>query len=353
MSLFPNVRQGETATPNWSAGPVASTKPPAERPLPLGPPVQKLLVCPCCGAALRGEDFSLVCTESGCSTVFPVIGGIPILINEHTSMFRIASYRQQASPAALRYLALKTLAKKLLPGLGGNLAARRNFRRFGALLLIANPRPNVLVVGGAQVGAGMAEFLRDSRIEFVETDICFGPRTRLVCDARDLPFADNSFDGVVIQAVLEYVADPERCVEEIYRVLKSEGIVYSEAPFMQQVHARSDFTRFTALGHRRLYRRFAEISSGVTGGPGMALAWSLRHFLLSFVDSRWARDSVKVLTSCLFFWLKYFDLFLAHTRSGRDAACGTYFLGRKSPQTLADRELLGLYQGAITGEGIL
>jgi hypothetical protein len=87
----------------------------------------------------------------------------------------------------------------------------------------------------------------------------------------------------VAQAVLEHVLDPWRCVEELHRVLASGGLVYAETPFMQQVHeGRFDFTRFTHLGHRRLFRRFEELDSGAVGGPGMALAWSWRYFLWSF-----------------------------------------------------------------------
>jgi SAM-dependent methyltransferase len=147
--------------------------------------------------------------------------------------------------------------------------------------------------------------------------------------------------------VLEYVPDPARCVQDIHRVLKPDGVVYSEVPFMQQVHSQSDFTRFTELGHRRLFRNFTPIASGATGGPGMALAWSLRHFLMSFYDSRWARDLVKVVTSCLFFWMKYLDIILTRNGGGLDAASGTFFLGRKSTQLANDLDLIANYRGAI------
>ena len=49
---------------------------------------------------------------------------------------------------------------------------------------------------------------------------------------------------------------------------------------------RYDFTRFTHLGHRRLFRRFEEIESGAVCGPGMTLAWSYTYFLTSFTTSR-------------------------------------------------------------------
>jgi ubiquinone/menaquinone biosynthesis C-methylase UbiE len=55
-----------------------------------------------------------------------------------------------------------------------------------------------------------------------------------VCDAHHLPFQIESFDGVIVQAVLEHVFDPNRYVEEIHRVLKMDAVVYAETPFIQQ-----------------------------------------------------------------------------------------------------------------------
>ena len=67
--------------------------------------------------------------------------------------------------------------------------------------------------------------------------------------------------------------------------------MYAETPFMQQVCvARFDFTRFTHLGHRRLFRWFDEVRSGPVCGPGMALAWSYQYFLLSFFERPRASD---------------------------------------------------------------
>lgn len=163
---------------------------------------------------------------------------------------------------------------------------------------------------------------------------------------RIIPFEDNSFDGVIVQAVLEHVVDPNRCVEEIHRVLKPNGVVYAETPFMQQVHmGRYDFTRFTHLGHRRLFRKFEEVSSGPVCGPGMALAWSYQYFILSFVKRNAAKSLVKAFTRLTSFWLKYFDYFLIDKPGTFDAASGYYFIGTKSDRVLSDRELVTLYKG--------
>ena len=124
--------------------------------------------------------------------------------------------------------------------------------------------------------------------------------------------------------------------------------MYAETPFMQPVHmGRYDFTRYSHLGHRRLFRNFEEIRSGTTGGPGTALAWSYKYFLLSFVTARFARFFINVFTTLTSFWLKYFDYYL-HKRPGSlDAAAGYYFIGRKSSHVLSDRELIASYKGCF------
>jgi len=194
----------------------------------------------------------------------------------------------------------------------------------------------------------MQDFLADPRIEFVETDVSFGTRTALICDANDLPFVGETFDAVIAQAMLEYVVDPYRCVDEIVRVLKPNGLVCAETPFMQQVHGgRYDFTRFTYLGHRRLIRHFDEVASGAVCGPAMAVAWSIQYFLHSFVTSRVARFCLKAIGYLSMFWLKYFDYFLVKRPGALDAASAYYFMGKKAAVPLCDRDLVALYPGLV------
>jgi len=291
-------------------------------------------------------DANVVCVNQSCGTRFPIVDGVPILLNESNSVFSIDDIRG-SGPAEPPLSALQRAVRQRLPSPSRNPAASRNYGQFGRLLVEKRSSPRVLVVGGSTIGHGMGAVLSKSEIEFVETDVAFGPRTQLVCDAHDLPFIDKSFDGVVVQAVLEHVVDPFHCVDEIHRVLKDDGLVYAETPFMQQVHLGPyDFTRFTHLGHRRLFRRFDEVDSGPVGGPGTVLSWSYEHFLLSFVRGRAPRALVKALARVTGFWLKYLDT-LVHGRPGAlDAASGYYFLGRKSERTIADRELIKLYRGA-------
>jgi SAM-dependent methyltransferase len=290
----------------------------------------------------------LACSNRGCSAIFPTINGIPILINQQRSLFDIATFLAQAPTFFKPVGHLRRWISRWTPTLGANVSAGDNFRQFHQHLAERAERPRVLVLGGSIAGDGMEPLLDDPAIERVESDVALGPRTQLICDAHDIPFRDDSFDGVVVQAVLEHVLDPVRCAEEIYRVLKMGGLVYADTPFIQQVHGREyDFTRFTRLGHRRLFRQFRELSSGITCGPGTALAWSARYFLLSFFTGSRLRAIVSGLSRWAFFWLKYFDYCLVRKPAALDAASAFYFLGEKSQEILSDRELVRAYRGGF------
>jgi SAM-dependent methyltransferase len=292
---------------------------------------------------------TLQCVNASCGVNFPVIDDCPVLLNEATSVFSFDDFRQRRNLFFdLNPTRFHSFVTRLLPTMGLNVKSRPNFERLAALLSAESQAPRVLVVGGSILGFGMEAIVSVPGIEIAETDVSLGPRTMLICDAHDLPFEAGTFDAVIIQAVLEHVVDPQRCVEQCFRVLKPNGLIYAETPFMQQVHGgRYDFTRYTLLGHRRLFRRFSEIESGAACGPGMALAWSYQYFLLSFTSSRRGRQIVSAFARLTSFFLKYFDRFLIDKPGALDAASGVYFLGRKSDSVLGDRELVRMYRGLL------
>ncbi|MGO9957304.1 MAG: class I SAM-dependent methyltransferase, partial [Solirubrobacteraceae bacterium] len=308
----------------------------------LGADVFSLLRSPRTGEELRAQGARLVATPSG--QEYPVIGAIPILIDDATSVFRIADFEARHDDVRPFSSRLCGAVLRRLPDVSHNLVARENYARFLRLLRDAGlpRRPRILVIGGSIAGAGFSELLDASDVDLVETDVAFGPRTQVICDGHALPFAGDSFDGVICQAVLEHVADPPRVVREIYRVLALGGIVYSEIPFMQAVHEGVyDFTRYTLVGHRRLYREFDSVAIGALAGPGMSLAWAIKYFFGALAgDSHRLELVLRLLARLSFFWLKYLDPFLLRGGVGVDAASGTYFLGRKRTSALSDRQVL-------------
>ncbi len=307
----------------------------------------QLLRCPICKDKVGLFEKKFRCLSTGCSVIFPVINGIPVLINESNSLFSIEDLVGKSTTFKLpKRNKIQKISQLLIPGISLNIKCIKNCDRFAKLLSAKNDAPKVLVLGGSILSKGIKSLFHYQDIELVVSDVSFGPDTMLICDAHDIPFENASFDGVIVQAVLEHVVDPYRCTEEIYRVLKKEGVVYAETPFMQQMHqGRYDFTRFTYLGHRRLFRRFEEIDSGAVCGPGMALAWAYYYFLLSFAKSKVVRHLIRIFAMFTSFYLKYFDYYLINKMGALDAASGFYFMGKKSDRSLTDKELIKLYRG--------
>ena len=315
--------------------------------MPLSSFTKKNLICPVCQSELLHTKNLFKCSNSKCSKDFPVIKNIPILINESNSIFSIKDYINLRNRVGdNRKGIFKKIISSLIPSISNNVAASKNYKKFLELITSNTHDVKILVIGGGYLGNGMDLLTKNQTIELIEGDVTHGPRTNLIFDGHDIPFRNNSFDGVIIQAVIEHVIDPYRCVAEIYRVLKNDAFVYSETPFMQQVHmGKFDFTRFTLLGHRRLFRNFEEIKSGIVCGPGMALAWSYRYFLLSFFKSNILRKLVIVFTAFTAFYFKYFDIFLVEKKGSFDAASGYFFLGKKSKEILSDKDLIKQYKG--------
>ena len=312
--------------------------------------IEKLFCCPVCKSKIERNGEQFFCVSTKCGKHYPVIDGIPILINEDASVFLISDFvsRRQTTFDLEANKGVKGFLNRIIPDIGKNLASKENCEKFVELLTKESSKPKVLVLGSGIIGSGLESLLEIESIDLVETDVALGPRIKLICDAHDIPFANDSFDAVIVQAVLEHVADPNKCAGEIYRVVNNEGLVYADTPFMQQVHLREyDFTRFTFLGHRRLFRGFEELYSGISCGPGMALSWSYQYFLLSFTTSSILRKFIVFFASMTSFFLKYFDYYLIKKTGSIDAASSFYFIGRKGKHILSDRELIKKYKGAF------
>jgi SAM-dependent methyltransferase len=306
---------------------------------------RELLRCPHCRGGLAFAANVYRC--NGCGGQYPVTpGGVPVLIDESTSVFDVADFLGEKETFFRKRGVLFTAIRSMLPEISRNYHTRENYQRLRDELL-RRGKARVLIVGGSILGKDMGALLTPG-IELVETDIALGPRTQLIVDAHSIPFADGSFDAVIAQAVLEHVADPIACVAEIHRVLKADGFVYAETPFMQQVHGGAyDFTRFTHLGYVRLFRNFAQIESGAVAGAGTVLAWSFEYFLLSFTRRRAVRNTLSGFSRLATFFLKYLDAPVIDSPATLDAASGFYFYGTKSDQTVTDRELIRMYRGAL------
>jgi SAM-dependent methyltransferase len=154
----------------------------------------------------------------------------------------------------------------------------------------------------------------------------------VVCNIEDLPFLDNSIDVVFNSAVLEHVPNPNKVIDEIYRILKKDGVIYSAFPFMQGFHASPyDFSRVTEEGIKVLHKDFELIEVKPFGGPTSGMLWVLQEWiaiLLSFGNKK-LHMLIYLIVMVITAPLKFLDYFLIKHPMTKNISSGFIFIGKK------------------------
>src|SRR5262249_38411295 len=114
----------------------------------------------------------------------------------------------------------------------------------------ATLRPTLDV--GAQNGPYAAFF--PNRIGL---DIRRGAGVAIVGDAQALGIGNATFETVLCTEVLEHLPEPQKAVDEMFRVLRPGGELLLTTRFLFPIHdAPDDYFRYTKYGLRHLLRRF-------------------------------------------------------------------------------------------------
>jgi SAM-dependent methyltransferase len=304
-----------------------------------------LLECPDCRTgSLILSGSTLVCIH--CGNIFQTNDRRPILFEAKNDVFPKQHYvsipRSVEKPKRL---------SALVPNPSTNIAYQDNLIRLMEHVLRTNKDsvPSVLVVGCGNQRIWLDKLLKQAgSIDVVYCDVDVHADTDIFCDAHTLPFKSNSFNAVINTAVLEHVMYPGRVASEMARLVKVNGFIYSEVPFMQQVHEGAyDFTRFTLSGHRLLFPQFQEIDSGLVAGPATALVWAIENFIVCFGGSNRTRLALRAISRLCFFWVKYFDYLLRYKEAALDGASCTFFFGQKTENfLLSPQDAINYYRGA-------
>jgi SAM-dependent methyltransferase len=153
-------------------------------------------------------------------------------------------------------------------------------------------------------------------------------------DALRLPFQTEVFDIVISQETVEHVANPFRAVQEMERVLKLDGVLYLQVPFVIGYHpGPEDYWRFTRAGVRTLLDvaglRCEKLIQSVGAGTG------LHRILVEFVAGIGARIiprsywAFKAAAALLFYPLRWLDRWLMRGSQADRIPGGYLAIGRK------------------------
>lgn len=313
----------------------------------MSPPLlMDMLICPQCKSEdlnyterTSADSESYICGK--CGARYLVADSRPILFAKSNALFTeddyVGSQKVEHCPSRLESFIPQASTNMSVQDILGDMK-----KRLDACSAI------IVVVGGGRQRIWLDPLLNGGgRHKMIYCDVDKWADIDVFCDAHDLPFRNASVDAVVTTAVLEHVMYPEKAAAEIARVMKTGALLYSELPFMQQVHEGAyDFTRYTMSGHRRLFSHFAEIDSGLVSGPATALYWSIENFALSWFENETPRKLVKAVLRTALFWLKYLDYPLRSKAGSLDAASCTYFYGRKAEAIVTDTQIIAGYKGS-------
>lgn len=109
------------------------------------------------------------------------------------------------------------------------------------------------------------EMAKAERVITLDIDIATSPVVN--SDAQQLPFADESFDIIVANNVIEHLRDANKGIKEMHRVLRSNGVILYTIPFLYPIHeAPNDYARYTRFGLLQLFREFSRTEILERGG---------------------------------------------------------------------------------------
>jgi SAM-dependent methyltransferase len=191
--------------------------------------------------------------------------------------------------------------------------------------LIESMPPEALILN---VGAGFTDY--GDRV--INVDIFDSGTTKVIASALELPFSNKSVDLIIMQGVLEHVTDADETFRECFRVLKNDGLYYTEMPFLQPYHESPiDLRRCTKSGLAEFCLPLTEIETGIHIGPASTITWILREFLTGVLSGGNPKlyPRINSLVGWLVFPLKYADYWLEKKPHYYRIASSIYYLGKK------------------------
>ena len=139
------------------------------------------------------------------------------------------------------------------------IALRCRVKRTGAprrVHLAKRPGTLLDLGGGSPFQGYIARESLGPKTTYLCLDIFAEAKPHVVADTLELPLANSSIDAIFCNAMLEHVREPQRAVDEMYRVLAHSGRLILSVPFIYPYHDRVDYYRFTDTALRHIFRNF-------------------------------------------------------------------------------------------------
>lgn len=170
--------------------------------------------------------------------------------------------------------------------------------------------------------------------KYITLDINPDSGVNIIGSVENIPLGDSSVDSIVSTQVLEHIKNPQKAVEEFYRVLKSGGYCLVTVPQLNELHEEpNDYFRFTKYGLEEIFRHsgFKIILIDQRGGFWSAnmqiqIRYVIDLFRLNKIHLlRWIFQPFILLNGFLAILFDFFD----KSRASRKHAIGWLIIAQK------------------------
>lgn len=286
-------------------------------------PVSVAFRCITCSSPLNAE-----CKCTGCGCVFSVHQGIPVFLDDQNAEQASADQKSDAENAFKDFFKqwprlYRLLINLFVPVLFHGLSARR-------FLEECNPALERIL----NLGSGPTNV----HPRAVNVDLFPFANVHLIAEAERLPFADHTFDAVVSEQVLEHVRGPWRAAQEIVRVTKPGGLIYTATPYMFPLHpSPKDYSRWSVDGLADLFQGCDLVRSGTRNGPvsGMLIVMAMGLATIFSFGISPLRKVLNYVFMAVLSPFKLLDYLYAHLPGAEDVAGSVYVVMKKRASTLS------------------
>jgi len=98
-------------------------------------------------------------------------------------------------------------------------------------------------------------FKKQKNLEYITADL-YSPIVDVKADILNLPFANNSFDVIFCNHVLEHIENDAKAMSELYRVLKPNGMGVFQVP--QELHLEKTYEDFSITKPEERTKHFGQ-----------------------------------------------------------------------------------------------
>lgn len=150
-----------------------------------------------------------------------------------------------------------------------------------------------------------------------------------------LPIEDGVADTAVSLSVMEHLSEPQLMLAESFRILRSDGYVVFQVPFMWHVHeAPYDFFRYTRYGLEYMFKNTGFVDIKIEATTGFWVMWFLKfnYQTVRIVKGpRFLRVVTRLMLLPLWWLDQHLARFLDHVWPESDGETAGYFVTARKP----------------------